>query len=78
MNSTPRKYCAAIRRAASGARALLLAISAASVSHASVAAAPEFQATVQRTTMGIAHVKAADYKGLGYGVDMTSAVKGSM
>lgn len=49
---------------------LVISLGAAGVARA---AAPEFQATVKRTTMGIPHVNAADYKGLGYGVGFAFA-----
>lgn len=42
-------------------------------SPATLASGPEYQATVQRTAMGIPHITAPDYKGLGYGVGYSFA-----
>ena len=48
--------------------AILVAFVAAAVPAATQAQSTTYSAEVRRTSFGIAHVKAADYAGLGYGV----------
>lgn len=73
VNSTPRPRSTAIKRLAASALSLVMGVTVSGLVPTTASAAPEYQATVKRTTMGIAHVNAADYKGLGYGVGYSFA-----